>query len=55
VRVKNACGLLSSTGQSVQRIAALCGFPSATYFSNLFKKQTGLSPREYRQAAGNAR
>lgn len=49
VRVKNACGLLSSTDQSIQKIAVLCGFRSGTYFSNLFKKHTGLSPREYRQ------
>ena len=49
VRVKNAGSFLTSTDKSIQQIATLCGFRSATYFSNLFKKQTGLSPREYRQ------
>ena len=40
--------LLENTSYSVGEIAALCGIEDSLYFSRLFKKHTGLSPREYR-------
>ena len=39
---------LSRTGRSVAEIAGGLGYPSAQYFSSLFKKITGLAPNEYR-------
>lgn len=39
---------LSRTGRSVAEIAGGLGYPSAQYFSCLFKKITGLAPNEYR-------
>lgn len=40
--------LLENTSYSIGEIAALCGIDDSLYFSRLFKKHTGLSPREYR-------
>ena len=36
-------------GESIDSIAERLGYGSIHYFSNNFKKETGLSPREYRQ------
>ncbi len=40
--------LLENTSYSIGEIAELCGIDDSLYFSRLFKKHTGLSPREYR-------
>jgi len=34
----------------VAELAAMCGFDNEYYFSNHFKKQTGMSPTGYRLA-----
>ncbi len=48
IRTKNACAYLKSSDKSILEISELCGFRSPTYFSNLFKKQVGMSPNKYR-------
>lgn len=47
VRVDQARRLLSQTDLPMYAIAEQLGFQSATYFSTVFKKFTGISPREY--------
>ena len=47
-RVELASRLLISTRLQVQTIAQHCGISDVNYFSRLFKKHTGLTPREYR-------
>lgn len=49
IKIKNACEYLATTSKSVQEISQLCGFNSAAYFSNTFKKLTTLSPNKYRK------
>lgn len=49
MKIQRACYLLDSTSQPVKQIAAALGYDDAYYFSRLFKKNIGLSPREYRQ------
>ena len=39
--------LLVTNHQSVAKIAEMCGFSNTYYFSNVFKKQTGVSPSQY--------
>lgn len=47
IRVDQARRLLTETEQPMYVIAEQLGFQSATYFSTVFKKFTGLSPREF--------
>jgi AraC-like DNA-binding protein len=49
VKVRAACRLLSKSECSLTEIATLSGFNSLSYFSKVFKAETGLSPRSYRQ------
>lgn len=48
VRLKHARLLLNTTKFPIQEIAANCGFLDVNYFTRVFKKVHGMSPREYR-------
>ena len=52
LRLRHACGLLSSTDMSVAQIAALVGYDDQRFFCRIFKKKIGASPSEYRKANG---
>lgn len=49
VRINKAKLYLSSTNKSMEKISELCGFPTANYFSLIFKKHLGTSPQNYRK------
>ena len=51
LRVKKAQELLAQPGQSLTEIALTTGFSSGQYFSNVFRKYTGQTPRECRREA----
>lgn len=48
VRLEKAKQLLANTGMKSADIAAETGFSDPHYFSYIFKKNVGISPREYR-------
>jgi len=48
-RMINAQILLESTDYSINEISNLVGYDNQLYFSRLFSKQKGMSPREYRK------
>lgn len=48
VRLKKAADLLEETDESIQEIAYSCGFREPNYFSRVFRKKYGRSPRESR-------
>lgn len=48
-RIKKAKHLLISTTYSISEVARRCGFENVYYFSNAFKKITGISPSAFRQ------
>lgn len=50
LKIHYACQLLSQTNLSIQSIAQKIGYEDAFYFSRLFKKIRGKSPREYRKS-----
>ena len=47
-RMAQAAQLLQTTKLQIQSIAQHCGISDVNYFSKLFKKYTGVTPREYR-------
>lgn len=51
VRINKAKHLLRSTSLSVQSIADAVGFDTAQYFSMVFRKEVGVTPKTYRSAA----
>ena len=51
LRLRESQQLLQSTHHSMAQIARIVGFSSSCYFSQVFKKATGLSPSEYRTNA----
>lgn len=53
LRLKKAINLLTSSTLNISEIANQTGFDSLYYFSRLFKKKTGKSPRQYRQKLSN--
>ncbi len=52
VRVEGAKKLLAAHETSLVDVAYLAGFEDQSYFSRVFKKYTGLSPRRYKELKG---
>ncbi|MBA6413490.1 AraC family transcriptional regulator [Parahaliea sp. F7430] len=50
MKIEYACQLLDSSELSVKSIAATIGYDDPLYFSRLFRKVMGLSPRAYRHS-----
>lgn len=51
LKIKEAQNLLSSTECKTYEIAEKLGYQSPQYFSMVFKKQTNMSPNDYRKCA----
>lgn len=51
LRVSRAKAYLSTTKSSISEIALICGFKDSSYFIRFFRKNTGLTPKEYRNLA----
>ena len=49
LRLEHAARRLMLSGENITTIAYNCGFETLSYFSSLFKKQFGLTPRDYRK------
>lgn len=47
--IKEAKNRLRNQGQNISQIAYQLGFDNLSYFSRLFKKETGLSPIEFKK------
>ncbi len=51
LRMEKAGQLLRSTALPIHEIGATCGFLSPAYFSTIFTRYYGVSPRQYRRKA----
>lgn len=52
IRLKRAAQLLKESGLTITEIAFQVGFRDSSHFSKLFKKQFGLTPKEYSKMSG---
>ena len=50
-RIEYASFLLTSTNLQIQMVAQNCGIYDVNYFTKMFKKHTGKTPKEYREAS----
>lgn len=48
--IRRAIALLKNTQKSAQEISNDLHFPNPSYFGTFFKKQTGMSPQQYRSS-----
>lgn len=54
LRLKKAEAILKSdSNKSIAQVALLCGFNDSNYFSNVFKKNYGISPSKVKQQEEN--
>lgn len=47
-KIQRACSLLDTTSLNVRAVGALVGYEDPYYFSRIFRKVMGVSPRAYR-------
>lgn len=48
IRIEEAQRLLLNTDYPIMQIAVSCGFSDQSYFTKVFKKHTGLTPKQFR-------
>lgn len=53
LKVKKACELLETTDMKITQISYLVGIEDSLYFSRLFRKIVGISPKQYREKENN--
>jgi AraC-like DNA-binding protein len=51
IRLQHAVKLLTDSRLTISEIADKCGFPNNSYFSAMFKKLLGVTPRSFRKNA----
>lgn len=54
IRLAKAKELLFSSSFNISEISSIVGYDNPFYFSRIFKKNTGLSPREYKDLKGQS-
>ncbi len=54
IRLSNAKSLLKNADYTISEISSIVGYDNPLYFSRLFHKHVGMSPREYRNNCGTS-
>lgn len=55
IRVDRSQSLLIDSKLSILEVAKMCGFEDQSYYTKVFKKIVGVTPRKYRESRGSAR
>lgn len=53
-RIQEAKNLLATTNYSIRDIASIVGFSNSSYFSQMFKRVSGVTPKSYRVENSNS-
>jgi len=48
-RYEKACALLEDSGLNVNQVALECGFGDQSYFTKVFRRYAGVTPKQYRR------
>ncbi len=51
-RLEHAKQYLAASDNTIADVAGLCGYSEQSKFSNFFKRQTGMTPMQFRKAKG---
>ncbi len=51
--ITDCCNMLMHTHKSVKEISYNLGFPNSSFFGQFFRRQTGMTPLEYRESYHN--
>ena len=49
-RLRHACHLLANTNLQIQSVALHCGILDVHYFTKTFKRELGITPKQYRES-----
>lgn len=49
IRIEKACSLLNQPGSVISEVGSAVGYSDHSYFCKVFKKQTGMTPSEYKK------
>ena len=52
LKIEHACNLLANTNLSIIDVSLSTGFDDQSYFTKVFKKAKGMTPKAYRAAHG---
>ena len=55
IRVDRARSLLVNSDIAIVEIARMCGFEDQSYFTKVFRKTTGITPKKCRESRGKER
>lgn len=55
IKMETAKTMLSNSSKSIKEIAEILNFENQFYFSTVFKRETGVSPREFRKRSTTAK
>ena len=50
MKIQRACLQLDNSNETIKQIAENLGYGDPYYFSRLFKKMIGMSPKQYRDS-----
>ena len=50
IRMRNARRLLDETNLKISEVASKTGYSDYNYFTKIFKKEYGMTPRDYRKS-----
>ncbi len=51
-KLNRASEFLAASTLAINEISQMCGYPSLQYFYSVFKKEHGITPKEYRDKYG---
>lgn len=52
IRIEKACKILKTTSYSIAQVSELVGYSDPSYFSKIFKNQTGRTPSQWKRKGG---